>query len=82
MIQNIGLVINNKRYTEKVCYNISMIDLIEVNNIEELKIEITKTIIHLTKNHDQYHIEEFYNCEQIFRTIRLLDNMRTLLESL
>ena len=56
-------MINNKRCTEKVCYNISMIDLIEVNNIEEFKIEITKTIIHLTKNHDQYHIEEFYNCE-------------------
>ena len=29
LIQNIGLVMNNISYTEKVCYNISMIDLTE-----------------------------------------------------
>ena len=63
--------------TKKVCYNINIIDLTEVNKIEEFKIEITKTIISLTKNYDQYHIEEFCNYEEIFRTIRLLDNIRT-----
>ena len=72
MIQNIGSVMNNRSYVEKVCYNISMIYLTE----------IIKIIINLTNNHDQYHIEEFCNCEEIFRTIRLLDHIRTFLESL
>ena len=40
LIQNFGLVMNNRRYTEKVCYNISMIDLTEKQKIEEFKIEI------------------------------------------
>ena len=35
-------MINNKRCIEKVCYNINMIDSIEVNKIEEFKIEIKK----------------------------------------
>ena len=50
--------------------------------MEEFKTEITKIIINLTEDHDQYHIEEFCNCEEIFRTIRLLDNIRTFLETL
>ena len=61
-----------------------MIDLIEKHKIEEFKIEITKTIINLIKNHDQYDIKEFeyYNCEKTYRTIRLLENISTFLESL
>ena len=57
MIQNIGLVMNNKSYAEKVCYNIRMIYLTETQEIEEFKIEITKTIINLLENHIQYHLE-------------------------
>ena len=59
-----------------------MLDLIEKQKIEEFKIEITKTIINLTENHNQYHLEEFYNHEETFRTIRLLNNIKTFLESL
>ena len=63
---------------EKVCYNISMIDLTEKQKIEEFKTKITKTIINLTDNHIQYYIEEFCNCEEFDRTIRLLINIKTL----
>ena len=61
-----------------------MIDLIEKHKIKEFKTEITKTIIKLTRNHDQNHIEEFkyYNYEKNHETIRLLNNIRTCLESL
>ena len=65
-----------------VCYNISMIDLIEKQKIEELKTEITKTIINLTKNDIQYHMEEFCDCEEFYRMIRLLTNVKAFLESL
>ena len=77
-------MIYNISYIKKVCYNISIIDLTEKHNIEEFKIEITKTIINLIKNHDQYDIKEFEycNCEKTYRTIRLLENIRTFLESL
>ena len=57
MIQNFCLVMNNISYTENVCYNISMIDLTKKKKIEELKIEITKTIINLTDDHNQSHIK-------------------------
>ena len=73
---------NNMSYAEKVCYNISMIDLTKTQKIEEFNIEITKTIINLTENHIQYHLEEFCNCEEFDRTIRLLINIKTFLESL
>ena len=53
---------NNRNYTEKVCYNISMIDLTNNRDIEEFKTEITKTVINLTQNHIEYHIEEFCDC--------------------
>ena len=82
MIQNIGLVMNNKSYEEKVCYNISMIDLTEKQKIEEFKNEITKTIINLTENHIQYHMKELCDCEEFDRTIRLLTNIKFFLESL
>ena len=59
-----------------------MIDLTEKHKIEEFKIEIIKTVINLTDNHNQYHIEEFCNCEEIYLTIRLLDNIRIFLELL
>ena len=59
LIQNFGSVMNNRRYTENVCYIISMIDLTKKQKIEEFKIEIIKTIINLIENHYQYHIEEF-----------------------
>ena len=59
-----------------------MIDLTKKQKIEEFKIEITKTIIILTDNHNQYHIKVFYNCEEIYQTIRLLDNIRIFLELL
>ena len=59
-----------------------MIDLIENQKIKEFKIEIIKIIINLTDNHNQYHIEEFCNYEQIYLKIRLLENIRTFLESL
>ena len=72
---------NNKSYTKKVYYNISMIDLTEKHKIKEFKIEIIKNLI---KNYDEYHIKEFkyYNCEETYRTIRLLENIRIFLESL
>ena len=73
---------NNRSYTEKYYYNISMIDLTEKQKIEEFKTEITKTIINLTENHIQYHIEEFCNCEEFDRNIRLLIIIKTFLESL
>ena len=73
---------NNRSYAENVCYNITMIDLNENQKIEELKIEITKTIINLTENHIKYHLEEFCDCEEFDRTIRLLTNIKAFLESL
>ena len=82
MIQNFGLVMNNRRYTKNVCYNVNMIDLTEEQKIKEFKTQITKTIINLIDNHNQYNTEEFCNCEEIGRTIRLLINIKTLLESL
>ena len=82
MIQNIGLVMNNRSYAEKVCYNINMIDLTKKQKIEEFKTEITKTIINLTKNHIQYHMEEFCDCEEFDKTIRLLTNIKAFLKSL
>ena len=60
----------NISYVENVCYNISMIGLTGKQNIEEFKIEITKTIINLTENHIQYHMEELCDCEEFDRTIR------------
>ena len=59
-----------------------MIDLTEKHKIEEFKIEITKTIINLTDNHNQYHIEKNFNCEEIYLTIRLLENIIIFWESL
>ena len=69
---------NNISYAEKVCYNISMIDLTENRKIEEFKTEITKTVINLTQN----HIEEFCDCEEFDRTIRLLTNIKAFLETI
>ena len=62
LIQNFSLVMNNRSYTEKICYNINMIYLTEKQKIEEFKIKITKIIINLTDNYNRYHIEEFCNC--------------------
>ena len=62
LIQNFSLVMNDRSYTEKVCYNINMIYLTEKQKIEEFKIEITKIIINLIDNYNRYHIEEFCNC--------------------
>ena len=73
---------NNRSYAENVCYNISKIDLTEKQKIEEFKTEITKTIINLTENHIQYHMEELCDCEEFDRTIRLLTNIKAFLESL
>ena len=73
---------NNRSYTEKVCYNISMIDLTDNRQIEEFKAEITKAVINLTQNHIEYHIEKFYDCEEYDRTIRLLYNIKLFLETL
>ena len=73
---------NNISYAENVCYNINMIDLTANQKIEEFKTEITKTIINLTENHIQHHMAEFYDCEEFFRTIRLLTNIKAFLESL
>ena len=73
---------NNRSYAEKVCYNISMIDLTENRKIEEFKTEITKTVINLTQNHIENHIEEFCDCEEFERTIRLLNNIKVFLETL
>ena len=56
-----------------------MIDLTNNRKIEEFKIEITKTIINLTKNRIQYHMEEFYDCEEFDRMIRLLTNIKAFL---
>ena len=69
---------NNRSYEEKVCYNISMIDLTENRKIEEFKTEITKTVI----NHIENHIEEFCDCEEFERTIKLLNNIKAFLETL
>ena len=82
MIQNIDLVMNNGSYIEKVCYNINMMDLFEKQKIEEFKMEIIKTIINLIDNHNQYHIEEFCNCEEIYLIIRLTENIRIFLKLL
>ena len=82
MIQNIGSIGNNISYAEKVCYNISMIDLTDNRYIEEFKTEITKAVINLTQNHIEYHIERFCDCEEIERTIRLLNNIKVFLENL
>ena len=73
---------NNRSYAEKVCYNISMIDLTDNRYIEEFKTEITKAVINLTQNHIEYHIERFCDCEEYDRTIRLLNNIKMFLESL
>ena len=73
---------NNRSYAEKVCYNISMIDLTDNIYIEEFKTEITKSVINLTQNHIEYHIEQFCDCEEYDRTIRLLNNIKMFLESL
>ena len=75
-------MMNNRSYAEKVCYNISMIDLTDNRYIEEFKTEITKTVINLTQNHIEYHIERFCDCEEIERTIRLLNNIKVFLENL
>ena len=82
MIQNTGSMGNNRRYTEKVCYNISMIDLTDNSSIEEFKTEITKAVINLTQNHIEYHIKEFCDCEKFNRTIRLLAYIKVFLENL
>ena len=66
---------NSKSYEEKICYNINMIDLTENRKIEEFKTKITKTIINLIQN----LIEEFYDCEEFDRTIRLLNNIKAFL---
>ena len=73
---------NNRSYAKKVCYNISMIDLTDNRYIEEFKTEITKAVINLTQNHIEYHIERFCDCEEIERTIRLLNNIKVFLENL
>ena len=59
-----------------------MIDLTEKQKIEEFKTEIIKTIINLTENHIQYHMEELRDFEEFDRTIRLLTNIKAFLESL
>ena len=59
-----------------------MIDLTEKQKIEEFKTKITKTIINLTENHIQYHMEELCDCEEFDRTIRLLTNIKAFLESI
>ena len=73
---------NNRSYAEKVCYNISMIDLTDNRYIEEFKTEITKAVINLTQNHIEYHIERFCDCEEYDRAIRLLNNIKVFLENL
>ena len=73
---------NNISYAEKICYNISMIDLTEKQKIKNLRLKSQKTIINLIENHIQYHIEEFCNCEEFDRIIRLLINIKIFLESL
>ena len=76
MIQNTGSMGNNRSYAEKVCYNISMIDLTEKRKLKEFKTKITKTVINLTQNHIENNIEKFCDCEEFDRTIRLLTNIR------
>ena len=73
---------NNISYAEKVCYIISMIDLTDNRYIEEFKSEITKSVINLTQNHIEYHIERFCDCEEYDRIIRLLNNIKMFLENL
>ena len=73
---------NNRSYAEKVCYNISVMDLTDNRYIEEFKEEITKSVINLTQNHIEYHIERFCDCEEYDRTIRLLTNIKAFLENL
>ena len=73
---------NNRSYAENVCYNISMIDLTDKRRTAEFKAEITKAIINLTQNHIEYHIEQFCDCEEYDRTIRLLNNIKVFLENL
>ena len=73
---------NNRSYAEKVCYNISMINLTDNRYIEEFKTKITKAVINLTQNHIEYHIEQFCDCEEYDRTIRLLNNIKVFLENL
>ena len=73
---------NNRSYAEKVCYNISMMNLTDNRYIEEFKEEITKSVINLTQNHIEYHIERFCDCEEYDRTIRLLNNIKAFLENL
>ena len=73
---------NNRSYAEKVCYNISMIDLTDNRYIEEFKTEITKAVMNLIQNHIEYHIEQFCDCEEYDRTIRLLNNIKVFLENL
>ena len=70
---------NNRSYAENVCYNISMIDLTDNRYIKEFKTEITKAVINLTQNHIEYYIERFCDCEEIERTIRLLNNIKVFL---
>ena len=67
---------NNRSYAEKVCYNISMIDLTDNRYIEEFKTEITKAVTNLTQNHIEYHIEQFCDCEEYDRAIILLNNIK------
>ena len=59
-----------------------MIDLTNNRYIEEFKTEITKAVINLTQNHIEYHIGRFSDCEEIERTIRLLNNIKVFLENL
>ena len=75
---------NNRSYIKKICYNINTMDLTETYRIKDFEAEIIKIIINLTKNYDQFHIEEFEYCnyEETHKTIRILDNIRTFLESL
>ena len=73
---------NNRSYAEKVCYNISMIDLTDNRYIEEFKSKITKSVINLTQNHIEYHIKRFCDCEEYDRTIRLLNNIKAFLDNL
>ena len=47
-------MMNNRSYIKKVYFNIHMIDLTERNYIEEFKTEISKSIMNLTNNHNQY----------------------------
>ena len=82
LIQNTGSLGNNRSYAENVCYSISMIDLTYNRYIEEFKTKITKTVINLTQNHIEYHIEQLCDREEYDRTIRLLNNIKVFLENL